>query len=168
MSLYSADDDNDSDYQSLSGTSMSSPSATGSMILLQEHYQETKGTGNFMTAATLKALVIHTADEAGSNPGPDYAFGWGLMNTLKAAQKITEDQNLNVIDELSINNGANYQRTVTAKGGEPLLVTIVWTDKPGTPVSASLDPTNAMLVNDLDLRVTQSSNTYYPWKTKRF
>jgi PKD repeat protein len=164
VSLYSADDDNDSDYQSLSGTSMASPSATGSLLLLQEHYQETKGIGTFMKAATLKALAIHTADEAGTHNGPDYQFGWGLMNTLKAAQKITEDQNLNVIDELTLDNGTSYQRTVTAKGNEPLLVTIVWADKPGTPVSASLDPTNIMLVNDLDMKITQASNTYYPWK----
>ncbi len=164
VGLYSADDDNDSDYQSLSGTSMASPSATGSLLLLQEHHQELKGSGIFMKAATLKALVIATADEAGNNAGPDYSFGWGLMNTLKAAQKITEDQTINVLDELSINNGSSYQRTVKAKGGEPLEITIVWTDKPGTPVSASLDPANAMLVNDLDLRITKDASTYYPWK----
>jgi len=43
-------------------------------------------------------------------------------------------------------------------------VTIVWTDPPGTPPAASLDPADAMLVNDLDLRLTESTNTYYPWK----
>lgn len=162
VSLYSASDGNNSAYQSLSGTSMSSPAATGSLILLQEHFKSL--TGNTVKAATLKALVINTADEAGTTTGPDYSFGWGLMNTLKAAQKISEDQTLNVIEELTLNNGASYSRDVTAKGGEPILVTVVWTDKPGTPVSASLDPTNAMLVNNLDLRITQNSNTYYPWK----
>ena len=38
-------------------------------------------TTTFMRAATLKALAIHTADEAGGAPGPDYEFGWGLLNT---------------------------------------------------------------------------------------
>ncbi len=38
-----------------------------------------------MKAATLKALAIHTADEAGPNEGPDYQFGWGLFNALSAA-----------------------------------------------------------------------------------
>lgn len=163
VSVYSTDDDNDSDYQSLSGTSMASPTVTGSLILLQQHYKALNSNAN-MKAATLKALVINTADEAGSNDGPDYSFGWGLMNTLTAAQKITEDQTLNVIDELTLNNGGNYQREVTAKGGEPIKVTVVWTDKPGTPVAAALDPTDIMLVNDLDLRITEGVNTYYPWK----
>ncbi|NPD83765.1 S8 family serine peptidase [Lentimicrobium sp. L6] len=163
VGLYSADDDNDSDYQSLSGTSMSSPSTTGSLLLLQEHYNNLKGGNNFMKAATLKALVINTADEAGTNIGPDYQFGWGLMNTLTAAQTITEDQSLNVLDELNLANGANYQRTVIAKGNEPIKVTIVWTDVAGTPTSNSLDPTTAMLVNDLDLRLSNGGTTHYPW-----
>ncbi len=167
VSLYSCDDDNDSDYTSLSGTSMAAPSAAGSLILLQEHYEDLNGSGNFMLAATLKALVIHTADEAGTSDGPDYEYGWGLMNTLSAAQTISENQSLNVIDELSLNNGNTYQRTVTATGGQPLQVTIVWTDDPGAPVAAALDPSNVMLVNDLDLRITESSNTYYPWKLDR-
>jgi len=164
VSLYSSDDDNDSDYTTLSGTSMASPSATGSLILLQEHYEDMNGSGNYMLAATLKALVIQTADEAGTNDGPDYEYGWGLMNTLNAADKITENQTINVIDELTLNNGSSWQRTVTAAGGQALQVTVVWTDDPGTPVAAALDPSDVMLVNDIDLRITESSNTFYPWK----
>ncbi|OQX76224.1 MAG: hypothetical protein B6D61_09100, partial [Bacteroidetes bacterium 4484_249] len=165
--LYSCDDDSDSDYQSLSGTSMAAPSATGSLILLQQHYQDLNGSGNFMAAATLKALVIHTADEAGPNPGPDYMFGWGLMNTLAAAEKISEDQILNVIDELSLNNGETYSCTVKASGQAPLVVSLAWTDPPGTPVVAALDPIDPMIINELDIRITQGSNTYYPWKLNR-
>ncbi len=48
---------------------MSAPSVAGSLILLQQHYEDLHGTGNYMKAATLKALVIHTADEAGTYPG---------------------------------------------------------------------------------------------------
>ncbi|MCB0805658.1 MAG: S8 family serine peptidase [Bacteroidales bacterium] len=167
VNLYSTDVGSDNDYQTLSGTSMSSPSATGSLALLQEHWEELNGSENYMLAATLKALVIHTADEAGSYTGPDYSFGWGLMNTETAALLITEDQSLNVIDELSLSNGNTYTREVVAKGTEPLKVTIVWTDPAGTPVSAQLDPITPMLVNDLDLRITEGSNTYYPWKLDR-
>ena len=54
------------------GTSMAAPNVTGSLILLQQHYQDIHGGGNFMRAATLKALAIHTADEAGDTDGPDY------------------------------------------------------------------------------------------------
>lgn len=82
VGLYSATSDADDAYTTSSGTSMAAPSATGSLALLQQHYNDLNGT--FMQAATLKALVIHTADEAGFTDGPDYIFGWGLMNTTKA------------------------------------------------------------------------------------
>ncbi|HZK08759.1 MAG TPA: S8 family serine peptidase [Bacteroidales bacterium] len=164
VGLYSSDDASNSAYETLSGTSMSGPSAAGSLILLQQHYQATHGTGNLMKAATLKALVINTADEAGPNSGPDYMFGWGLLNTYKAAQKITESNSLAVIKEYNLNNGATFTRSVQASGDGPLMVTIVWTDVPGTPVAPQLDPLDPMIVNDLDLRVTRNSSTWYPWK----
>lgn len=164
VSLYSSDDASNSSYETLSGTSMSGPSAAGSLILLQQHYQTTHGTGNLIKAATLKALVIHTADEAGPNPGPDYMFGWGLLNTYKAAQKIMESNSLDVINEYILNNGGTFTRTVQASGDGPLMVTIVWTDLPGTPVAPQLDPPDPMIVNDLDLRVTRNSSAWYPWK----
>jgi PKD repeat protein len=164
VSLYSSDDASNSSYEYLSGTSMSGPSAAGSLILLQQHYQATHGTGNLMKAATLKALVLHTADEAGPDPGPDYMFGWGLLNTYKAAQKITESNSLDVINEYTLNNGGTFTRSVQASGNEPLMVTIVWTDVAGTPVAPQLDPSNPMVVNELDLRVTRNSSTWYPWK----
>jgi Subtilase family/MAM domain, meprin/A5/mu/FlgD Ig-like domain len=161
--LYSTDNTGDAAYTSKSGTSMASPNATGSMALLQQHYQATHS-GSSMRAATLKALVIHTADEAGSNTGPDYSYGWGLLNTGRAAQTITDDGKQNVIDEQSITDGGSYTRSVTASGNAPLKVTVVWTDPAGTPVADALDPTDAMLVNDLDVRITKDASTYYAWK----
>ncbi|MCB2206904.1 MAG: S8 family serine peptidase [Bacteroidetes bacterium] len=167
VSLYSTDDDNNADYTTMSGTSMASPSATGSLALLQQHWEDLNGTGNYMLSSTLKALVIHTADEAGANDGPDYSYGWGLMNTQNAALKISEDQVINVVDEINLNQGNTYTRSVYNDGTEPLKVTICWTDEPGNPVSAQLDPINPMLINDLDLRITTGSNTYYAWKLDR-
>ncbi len=165
VELYSTDNDNNTDYSILSGTSMSTPSVAGSLALLQQHRNTL--TGSYMKAATLKALVIHTADESGTTTGPDYKFGWGLMNTKNAALRISADQTNDVISEHTLSNGGTYTRDVTALGSEPLRVTIVWTDVAGTPTSAQLDPITPMLVNDLDLRLTRSTNTYYPWKLDR-
>ncbi len=165
ISLYSTYNTNNTSYASLSGTSMASPSVAGSLALLQEHYYTLKG--SYMRSATLKALVIHTADEAGPNTGPDYMFGWGLMNTKNAALKISADQTTDVMSELTLSNGATYTRDIVALGTEPIKVTIVWTDQLGTPPPASLDPVTPMLVNDLDLRITRSGSTYYPWKLDR-
>lgn len=162
--LYSCSDAGNDQYTTMSGTSMSSPNTSGTLALLQDYYQK-KHSFQPMRAATLKALVIHTADEAGSSDGPDYGFGWGLLNAEKAAQVIDRDvTSNNSIDELVLSNGTTYTRDVTIDGSESLVVTIVWTDVPGTPVAASLDPNDPMLVNDLDLKITKGSTTYYPWK----
>lgn len=160
--LYSCYDGYDTEYNSISGTSMSSPSITGSLLLLQEHYQELYG--SFMKAATLKALVIHTADEAGPNDGPDYMFGWGLMNTQTAAEVISNKGQASYINEEILSDGGTYQIDVTASGNGPLVATIVWADPAGTPTSAQLDPTDPMLVNDLDMNISDGTTTYYPYK----
>ena len=164
VSLYSTDDDFNSDYTSLSGTSMSSPSVTGSLALLQEYYISQHASSANMLAATLKGLAIHSADEAGPNNGPDYMFGWGLMNTESAANVIKNNGTTDYILETSLSNGGSYQINVNSDGTTPLVATICWTDPAGTPTSAALDPTNKMLVNDLDLRITKGTSTYYPWK----
>lgn len=162
--LYSTKKDSIDHYGYATGTSMSAPAATGSLALLIQHYEDVKGSGSVMRSATLKALVLHTADEAGTNDGPDYSFGWGLLNTQSAAEKISEDTIADVITEHYIANGESFTRNITTTGTRPIRVTIVWTDPAGTPPAASLNPADTMLVNDLDLRITQASNTYYPWK----
>lgn len=154
VNLYSSFSGSNTDYSSISGTSMATPNATGSLLLVQQHYNNLKA--KFMRSATLKALIIHTADEAG-NAGPDYTYGWGLVNTAKAVKLIT-DSNYNQIQERTLANGATYTQGVSSDGTAPLRVTIVWTDRQGTPPAEALDPTNKMLVNDLDIRIKRNSD----------
>lgn len=165
VSVYSAGSNNNTHYSSKSGTSMSSPNAAGTMALLQQHYQQTHG-GASMRASTLKALVIHTADEAGPHEGPDYMFGWGLVNALRAADMISEDDVLqNVIDEITLVNNEVYVREVASSGNQPLRVTITWTDLPGTVPAPALNDRTPALVHDLDLRVMGPDGTiYYPYR----
>ncbi len=165
VSVYSTTSASNNSYASYDGTSMSSPNAAGTMALIQKYYQDTHG-GTPMRAATLKGLMLHTADEAGPDPGPDYMFGWGLMNAKRAAQIVTDDLGQNVIDEQVLNGGDIYLREITVpEGATELRVTICWTDPAGLPVSAQLNPRDPMLVNDLDLRIQDASgNTYYPWR----
>ena len=119
-----------------------------------------------MTAATAKAVLVHTADEAGSSDGPDYQNGWGLMNTETASELITQDgYNPRVIQELTLLQG----QTITQIFPNLLPVfriTIAWTDPPGTPTTDQLDPSTPMLVNDLDIRISgpgSSSGEFTPW-----
>ncbi len=162
IELISAYSQTNNSYAIASGTSMSSPSAAGSLLLLQQHYQNLNS-GSFMRSATLRGLVIHTADEAGSSDGPDYRFGWGLLNTAKSAEVISNDGYDYHVLEGDLDDGNSFSKIVYSEGINPLTTTLCWTDPPGNPPTASLDPTTKMLVNDLDLRIINGT-TYFPWK----
>lgn len=165
INVYSLSDGADDAYTSLQGTSMSSPNVAGSCLLLQEYYANTHNSKH-MKSATLKGLVIHTADECGSALGPDYKFGWGLMNTLKAAGTIKEDKVTTLLREDTLTNQQIKEYTYTALGGKPLVTTVCWTDKRGIPPAATVDNPTPMLINDLDVRLIRVStgDTTFPWK----
>jgi hypothetical protein len=112
----------------------------------------------------MKALVIHTAWEAGPDPGPDYMYGWGLMNTLLSAEYIDADALglFRYIHELTLEQGEADTLRFYYSSQSPLKVTMAWTDPPGTPPAASLDPTNPMLVNDLDVRIYDGDGNTLP------
>lgn len=160
VSIKSSYSNADDAYATIQGTSMATPAASGSLLLVQQHYFARKG--KYMRAASLKGLVIHTADEAGTSEGPDYRFGWGLMNTASAV-KFINDSNINKLEERVLTSGIQQSLQFTADAGKPLKITISWTDRPGTPVTSNLlDNTTRMLVNDLDIRLTRASdNTVY-------
>lgn len=152
-------------YASSNGTSMSSPMVTGSIGILL-HHQNNLNPGTPMKAATMKGLIIHTANRSVfSLSGPDYRFGWGLMDTEKAANLMTLNETTNFnIQELSLANNEVKNIYVQAIGNEPLRATIVWTDVPGTVPPFSLDPSNLILVNDLDMRITNGNlDEFFPY-----
>lgn len=151
-------------YDTYSGTSMSSPNVAGSLMLLQEYYNQLNGA--YMNSSTLKALVCHTAVDDYSVPGPDPKFGWGFLDAKVSAETITKDSNSqSVIDELTLDNGQTYTFTFSAQAGEKLIATICWTDMPGAVVAnGSLNDPTPRLINDLDLRLTTGTSTYLPWK----
>jgi hypothetical protein len=163
--VYSPTATNNTSYATYTGTSMSSPNTAGTLALLQQLYQQTHN-GERMRASTLKGLTIHAADEAGPHPGPDYMFGWGLVNAERAANIILEDDvQQNSIDEITLTNGGTWNRDVTVSGGNPFWVTICWTDPPGNIPPPSLNPRNPVIKNDLDLKiVSEGGTTYYPYR----
>lgn len=148
-------------YITLSGTSMSAPNVTGSLLLLQQLFHNTNS--RYMRASTLKGLVCHTADDAG-NPGPDANFGWGLLNAKRAAEAIIFNGLNASIAENILNQGQTYTYNVKSDGINPLIASITWTDLPGSANNGVLNDPTPALVNDLDIRITQGSTTYYPWK----
>ncbi|TRZ82082.1 MAG: T9SS C-terminal target domain-containing protein [Sediminibacterium sp.] len=169
LSVYSAIAITDSTYGYSSGTSMASPGAAGSLFLLQELSQQIVP-NKFMRSATIKGLAIHTANEAGLFPGPDYKFGWGLLNIGEAATVLSSaltnnnsSSSVDLVYENVLQNKASYSVSVTASGNKPLKATLTWTDIKGD-IETSLNDTTHRLVNDLDLKITKDSITYYPWK----
>jgi hypothetical protein len=152
-------------YASSSGTSMASPGAASSLLLLQQQYANHKK-GKVMRSATLKALAIHTADEAGAYPGPDYSYGWGLLNTAHAAEVINQDSISAFIKEMSIIQTQTMDITVTADPTKTLSATLCWTDPAGNLIEPALNSRSKMLINDLDLRVIDASSLqqHQPWK----
>lgn len=177
VSVYSTNGGSITDYGNRTGTSFSAPMISGSAALLQELHSSLYS-DNPILSSTLRGLISHTATDLGPN-GPDYQFGWGFMNTQKAAELMQAnfDNNRIHIRELTIRNGQTLDFTIKARGGEPLRATIAWTDPPGTPVPDNtvtvdgqtynqkpLDPSDLMLVNDLDMRLIDSGNqTFYPY-----
>lgn len=159
--VYSTYDNADNAYNSISGTSMASPNVTGTLLLLQQHYNSVNG--NYMRAATLKGVALHTADDAGIS-GPDAVFGWGLLNAKSAAEAISANGGGSRVLELSLSQGQSYTLNVDADGVSPLIASICWTDPAGTANTGTANLTTPVLVNDLDIRVTKSGTTYFPYR----
>jgi GEVED domain/Subtilase family/Bacterial surface protein, Ig-like domain/MAM domain, meprin/A5/mu/Secretion system C-terminal sorting domain/Fibronectin type III domain len=159
-SVYSTYESSDTAYNSITGTSMASPNVAGTLLILQQHANNVNG--NFMRAATLKGLALHTADDVGA-VGPDAIYGWGLLNAKRAAQVITNNGNESRIEELTLTSGQTYQITVDSDGVNDLMASISWTDRAGTATTATNSST-PVLVNDLDIRVTKGGTTNTPWK----
>ncbi|MEM9079166.1 MAG: S8 family serine peptidase [Verrucomicrobiota bacterium] len=163
VSLSSSSGASNTSYINFSGTSMSSPNATGSAALLVDYYKN-RFPGQAMRASTLKALLIHTADDL-EDTGPDYRTGWGQINTLAAANLISAHAEYpdGLIRENSITTSQTSQTfNISAAGDEPLKVTICWTD-PAGPSQFGHDSRSQNLLNDLNLRIDGPGGTFYPW-----
>ncbi len=167
--VYSPTSDSVSSYGNYTGTSMAAPNVAGSLILLQQYYNDINN--SFMKSATLKALVCHTADDDGTRIGPDPIYGWGLLNVKTSAETILNASQGNaVIFEGTLDDGETYTTTFSASSNGPISATICWTDPAGTSQNGTLNSTIPALVNDLDLLVTapDGSTTYQPWKLMTF
>lgn len=157
-------------YETLNGTSMAAPAVSGVLILWQQ-YAIQKNEKPYRSA-TLRALMVQTADETGADPGPDHKFGWGLINAKRGIEVISESKSdLALINELTLTQGATYEKDITVtKSGTNLTATLAWTDSPrniNDQFAEYLDDPTPALDNDLDLRIYKDGTEYFPWKLNK-
>ena len=163
--VYSSLNGSNAAYGTYSGTSMSTPNATGSAALLVQLYGDLFP-GQAMRASTLKGLLIHSADDRG-NPGPDYRFGWGLVNAKAAADLIADHQATPLKQRITESNLSSSIGTQTHSfiwdGVTPIRATLCWTDPAGVATTTS-DLRTARLVNNLNLKVTgPGGSEHFPY-----
>ena len=90
---------------------MASPSTVGTLTLLNERYRELNG-GDAPEGGLMKAIACNTADDLG-NTGPDYAYGYGLINARRAAECIENTR----YDSESISDGETKTFNITVPSG---------------------------------------------------
>ncbi|WP_046755276.1 S8 family serine peptidase [Kordia jejudonensis] len=140
-------------YQTFGGTSGAAPGIAGVSAQLYEAYADLNG-GAFPESALIKATLLNTANDYG-NVGPDFSFGWGMVNGLRAAMLIEEGRYL----DATVTQGANNNHSITVPANTTQVRFMVyWSDVAAAPGAAPA------LVNDLDLVVTDpTSATFQPW-----
>jgi Subtilase family/Secretion system C-terminal sorting domain/CARDB len=140
-------------YLSFGGTSGAAPGIAGVSAQLYEIYADANS-GTLPPSGLIKATLLNTADDYG-NVGPDYKFGWGIVNGLRAGKLLEDERYITG----SISQGNTNTHTINVPSGTTQVRFMVyWTDEPAT------NGATTALVNDLDLVVTDpSTNTFEPW-----
>ncbi len=160
--LYSTTAASDTSYGWKAGTSMATPNAAGTAQLILSLYT-TLLPGHYLRASTLKGLLIHTADDLGT-AGPDYKFGWGLINAKEAADLVySVATNITVprlIEQQVTSSITSRAHSFAWDGVSPIRATLCWTDPAGS-ATASSDSRTARLINNLNLRLVAPNGTQY-------
>lgn len=157
----------DSVYTTIGGTSISSPNAAGSAALVIDQYK--RSFNSAMRASTLKGLLIHTATDIG-NPGPDYKYGWGLVDTKGAVDHIIDHKanpgKSRMIEDQVSNTSTIRSYSFQWDGSSALRATLCWTDPAGAITSINdQDSRTSRLVNNLNLKlIAPNGSEYFPFR----
>jgi len=140
-------------YTTMSGTSMATPAIAGVNALLVEAWGLYAVT-EFPLPPTIKAILCNSAEDY-NNPGPDYVFGYGRVDAVRAVETI---QNFAYLEALVGDNGMFTHEFTVPAGMNELKVTTAWSDPP----AGYLPP--ICLINNLDLTLVDPNGmTHMPF-----
>ncbi len=139
-------------YMTFGGTSAAAPVVAGVTALMQDAHMQLYGEPG--EAALLKSLMLNTATDNG-NVGPDFIYGWGLLNADKAITALEEGRFL----KSSIAEGEILNQNINVPDGvRELRVMVYWPEEEGQYSN------QFTIFNDLDILVKDAEgNEYLPW-----
>lgn len=139
-------------YGNSNGTSMAAPVVAGCMALLVQRYKQLHGENP--PAALLKALAMNGATDYG-NPGPDFIYGYGLVNASRSVAILEEGH----FRKDTLDQGDLKSFSITVPPGlAALKCMLYWQDAPGSELAS------VALVNNIDLEITGPDGTvHYPF-----
>lgn len=140
-------------YQTGGGTSAASPGVAGVIAQLYHAYKSLFSVSN-PPAALIKASILNTGEDIG-NAGPDFIYGWGRINALRALRTLEENRFLTD----SILQGQNKTHVINIPAGaRQVRVMVYWSDVGGSPAASPA------LVNNLNMNLTDPSLAVWnPW-----
>jgi hypothetical protein len=133
------------------GTSYAAPFVSGIWSLLSERYKQLYNRNP--KSGLLKSILCNTATDKG-RPGPDYENGFGWIHPQRALKALEEGRYLSA----EISQGQTQQHSINIPAGcKQVKIMLYWHDPAGLPYAKKV------LQHDIDLRVTDRSQNYFPW-----
>ena len=166
VGIWSALNSGSNGYDSMSGTSMATPTANGTVGLmrcyLQEGYYPTGSSFpgdriTYISSALLRSMAMASADpNVGSYTIPSYDIGWGRLDADSVLYFTGDTRKLIITDDTTgIGTGEYKEQQFHLASAIPLRVCLAWTDTAAAPTA------NPTLINDLDLTLTAPGGTVY-------
>ncbi len=140
-------------YEPFGGTSGAAPGIAGTMAIMYQAYRELNG-GADPNSGFIKAVLMNTANDLG-NRGPDFIYGWGHVNALRAIRVLENETYLN--DEIDQGESNTHEITLPDNVKE-LNVMVYWTESSASPM------TSKALINNLDMQMAApGGDVSLPW-----